>query len=885
MLSTFLAVGLSGRAHAEAPEETLPELPDPPAVEIVEEAAEGDIPVLGTEDEIPAAGETTIADDSSFDSQQDISEETAPSHDDPMVADDTPAPNVSAEDAPELPSDNAPEGDVPLTSLPAADTNAVFALSSAESAPLSSVTGTSDEENVFSPDPAVSSFAPLAEDVSVLEAPLSAPGDVSGSEDDESAGDSVFLELEEGTYVLINYDDDSKSIVSDNELVILAAGLNHVNEIASAVMSKIGGTGILLVDKLTGPLSLMTLDDLYSEGSVAVFTQQENGDYLLINGDVPGILDEKYEIQGYNLIVPAFSRLILSAIGGEMDPETGNVTYYINGNEYEPVSQENCVESAGSLVIGDGASLVIEEDGLLSMNSMNSAVSDNKIAPLLEVNGSGTLQVDGAIEGDGKIVLDGEADSLSGEGKISGHDIHVSSPGVISGSGTTFSAEGLLIYGSGTLSSLRLENAQVHCLGNVDIGMLSSAGVSPVIFHAASTILDIVCGGTVHLRTSRFFSEYSDDMAVALAGEISGSGTLVLESGIYTITDTASLSEKTGVQYGYPLVYDYKGLLPTDKAPLVMQPGSAPTAQNNSVNVVTAFFEEAEHADYIIISTAASAKTTEQIADLPPIESSFPLTVSGGSAVIDLSELKNRVDDMRSSDDSLQPMNVIVELMRKSADGTLSTDFYNYDSSVNELVGTVDGSNIYLIRIDFYSSLWPPYGGGTVSSTSTSFTGSGILGGAGAGSVRYGSTTYVLRDGEANSSPAHAANSAETKETPVGDLRVIVSKKDDRIWIARAFSGTREIMDLLGQAVSARISLLLPDDWNDGSVFAVFISNDGSLAAFRSVYDPIRGEISFDTDLLGEFILVSFDYSGVLFSDDFYAALSMLPEVQQFLRP
>ena len=242
---------------------------------------------------------------------------------------------------------------------------------------------------------------------------------------------------------------------------------------------------------------------------------------------------------------------------------------------------------------------------------------------------------------------------------------------------------------------------------------------------------------------------------------------------------------------------------------------------------------------------------------------------------------------MRPSDESLPPMNVIVELMRKSADGTLSTDFYNYnyDNSVNELVGTVDGSNVYLIRIDFYSSTWPPNGGGTVSSTSTSFTGSGILGGAGAGSVRYGGTTYVLRDGEANSSPAHAANNAETKETPVGDLRVIVSKKDDRIWIARAFSGTREIMDLLGQTVSARMSLLLPDDWNDGSVFAVFKSNDGSLSAFRSVYDPIRGAISFDTDLLGEFILVSFDYSGVLFSEDFYAALSMLPEVQQFLHP
>ncbi len=83
----------------------------------------------------------------------------------------------------------------------------------------------------------------------------------------------------------------------------------------------------------------------------------------------------------------------------------------------------------------------------------------------------------------------------------------------------------------------------------------------------------------------------------------------------------------------------------------------------------------------------------------------------------------------------------------------------------------------------------------------------------------------------------------------------------------------REIPTLGGQTVRAQMRFVLPAEWKAEEIFVVFRLADGSLKAFRAVYDPIRGILSFETDILGEFILVDFAYDGEPFTEEFYAAL------------
>ena len=64
------------------------------------------------------------------------------------------------------------------------------------------------------------------------------------------------------------------------------------------------------------------------------------------------------------------------------------------------------------------------------------------------------------------------------------------------------------------------------------------------------------------------------------------------------------------------------------------------------------------------------------------------------------------------------------------------------------------------------------------------------------------------------------------------------------------------------------------------ALYAVFRNADGSFTAVRARYSRMKGELYFDTDRLGAFVVVAFDYDGEEFSDAFYAALESLPELR-----
>ncbi len=55
------------------------------------------------------------------------------------------------------------------------------------------------------------------------------------------------------------------------------------------------------------------------------------------------------------------------------------------------------------------------------------------------------------------------------------------------------------------------------------------------------------------------------------------------------------------------------------------------------------------------------------------------------------------------------------------------------------------------------------------------------------------------------------------------------------------------------------------------------------MTAFRASYSLLSRILRFETDRLGEFVVVAFDFDGVEFSPDFYKALAQLEELGYLL--
>ncbi len=63
------------------------------------------------------------------------------------------------------------------------------------------------------------------------------------------------------------------------------------------------------------------------------------------------------------------------------------------------------------------------------------------------------------------------------------------------------------------------------------------------------------------------------------------------------------------------------------------------------------------------------------------------------------------------------------------------------------------------------------------------------------------------------------------------------------------------------------------------TMYAVFRAADGTLKAFRVSYSRLKSELSFETDMLGDFTLVAFDFDGEEYSPEFYEALEQIVEI------
>ena len=97
------------------------------------------------------------------------------------------------------------------------------------------------------------------------------------------------------------------------------------------------------------------------------------------------------------------------------------------------------------------------------------------------------------------------------------------------------------------------------------------------------------------------------------------------------------------------------------------------------------------------------------------------------------------------------------------------------------------------------------------------------------------------------------------------------------------------VTDLKGNPVKVTFPFTVPESWGDpekitnDSLYAVFADETDNLTAYSAEYDSETGEISFESEQTGDFVIVRFEYEDEPFTDDFYHALADLEEIQLFL--
>ena len=749
-------------------------------------------------------------------------------------------------------------------------------------------TVTDDASHEADDAPAVTDDAPVeADDTTVVTLRITTDPAVTAAAGDETSGTqnpvaATLTQLEDGSYVLVNHT-GTESLQADGDITILAAGLNRIASISGAGKVNIAGTGILLVDSLEGELDLMTLTDVYDKGSTAVFVKQTDGSYLLVNGAVPGILDEEYTINDASLVMPDQSSLLLCGTGAEaIRDNDGNVTAvnYYHGTEhnYSASDRENVIEQVGKLTITGAASLLIHQGAALLLENLRSLgftnTDDFMRYPELAVTNGGTLTVEGDVTGGGFVTVDGNGSSLSGSGSVTAGQIKVEDPDAVSNADISFSAGDIYLNGNGTYQDLTIDNSIVHMEdGSAAISGLDISGNSTILLPTGADVELSSVDGTLSLRMW-------GDPVCSVSGDIAGSGTIRFENGTFSLAKGIKLNDVSISTEPGGNVFDYPGVLETCLPLMHISPEDmtrADESENQSIPVAGVWM--IEHAE----KNKLSWKEVVKLAKNTSIRASRD---ENQKLVLSPTALRTLIEAYKTSAGWNEEEGVIKFELLHLNDGVLSLDTFD-ESQLTQF----PADDVCLVRIIFQQATSFVEPAGTSTQTGTLFTGSGILGGSGAGSVHYGSTNHSNQSGtdDDNGTGNGGTDSTTGKTETEPAAETVTMTRPATVWVEAQSDGIRYILCAaegektlrdLGGRVSVSMRYELPPQDAGKALYAVFRNADGTITAARARYSGLKGELSFETDRLGTFVIVAFDFDGEEFSDAFYAALEDLPELQ-----
>ncbi|MBQ7583105.1 MAG: hypothetical protein IJT24_00705, partial [Lachnospiraceae bacterium] len=369
-----------------------------------------------------------------------------------------------------------------------------------------------------------------------------------------------------GKYVaMVDFDGRDTVVSADGGTVTLAvAGVNRIKTLKGRCSFNIVGTGIILLDSIEieeGSISLMPDISLYDSGSAAVFLLND-GYYELINGSIPGILDESYELDDVKLRVPEGSSLVLGAMAirsetwmpdGSDAPET-EVRIYKNNvpwEDFDPVHENGTVEmksAAARLTLNGNSSLTVENKATVKLEEITStAMGRDFISTASAMDIKGNLTNDGTIEGGFINILDGG--SLKGNGKVILSETDLKRGGMLSEK-LKFEMSGLTVSGDGMSVKADIKDSVLYIKGSgVKLDDLTVSGTSYIGINSEGTSgysqgyhipeigdvrfpgggsLDIVCNNHPYVPGGNDPARYVEDCRLKVTGTVTGGKIRVL---------------------------------------------------------------------------------------------------------------------------------------------------------------------------------------------------------------------------------------------------------------------------------------------------------------------------------------------------------------------
>ncbi len=776
-----------------------------------------------------------------------------------------------------------------------------------------------------------------------------------------------------GKYIaMVDYDGSKAEIFADGGVVSLAvAGVNKIGKLTGNCSYQISGTGIVLIDSIEiedgNTVTLHPNSALYDEGSAAVFLKQEDGSYMLINGGITGILDEVYELDNLNLVLPEGSSLTISVTGVRKevwDDENGlkeDVTFYLTDLPHDannPVHNNGNVEITeyiGNVILGKNSTLTIDKGASVQMKKINTGLKSIEAEMIIK----GVLNVLGIVEG-GFIDIN-DSSSVTGNGTIKSAEVNLHPEGTIS-SDLLLDKSGLTINGDRTIIPPTLKDSVIYLKGsNITIPELNSSGVSLIgvnttantsytnkynirdITVSSGGSLEIICND--HPYGDDLYSRLLEDSCLEISGKITGGPVHVLGGSVsYTGNQTdilpvvpvgyASRVFVSGINTDFSL---YPLNMTATKAAELLESDKIPFTRltvNDSLiskliledvlgdNLSDTWFVDSRNIPRNILSRAWDVSSMEIVNTPKTIDREKNITFTCASFLEHYGMTGFNSPHTRFT---------AVEVIR--SDLTRERFFLGDTGSIFTL------NDAIMVRVlDCMGQ--GGQGGSAATHTNAAFTGNGVIGGPGSGSVQSGNGTVVFgkasyTDPEPTPSPKPDNNNTGNADTSIsgsnkttvsdnkaniiktvktntgsvsgssvnaGGLVVTVSpvkqntegqnKADPefpQIYKLDVTNAGVPVTDLDGIRVKAVFPFTVPESWGDpakianDSLYAVFADENETLTAYSAEYDPETGEVSFETEQTGDFIIVQFAYEDEPFTEDFYRALADLEEIRLFL--
>ena len=561
-----------------------------------------------------------------------------------------------------------------------------------------------------------------------------------------------------------------------------------------------------------------------------------------------------------------------------------------------------------SLVVTDGGTLTLEESGL------GGAVFGLRWGQDYN-NRAGTITIEPGAK-------------LRGDGHIEVSTIVFSDPEAVTDCEIMLVADHFYLNGSGTYTGLNIKNSTVHLeKGHAEVSNLTAAFCVIILRGDPNgetiDIASVIDGTDISLRV------YDSRYPVTITGNIQRSGVIKLDWGIFILAEGLTLDETSIDEMSGAIVYNYTGtseevILEENLALLHIVPDNMTPVHNSGDTIPVSGVYLDEHYGKSNMSSTIEIKDTGTNTSITAgYDSSLELTIpmSDGGGLLEIIDAYKSELGVGTGEDGILPY---VQVLRMDANGDISFTEYqvsngevfrivNYNTGERVQINEDGMDGVMAIRVVLRGATAKVEPESPATRTNTTFTGSGILGKKGNnsssnrdngdgngdngdgngdngdGNGDNGNGNGDNGNGNGDNGNGNGGNMGDTSNDSTETATIHTGENtNSSFWVEQITVGEQYVLHATEgektlNEVGGHVKVVIPWELSPigaaQKVYAVFRDANNTLKAFRVSYSRLKSELSFDTDMLGDFTLVAFDFDGVEFSPEFYEALEKIVEI------